>query len=178
MKRYPLALAAVVGLVMLAAAAQCPAQTKSLDVESAIANSPTIKAIVDRMDRFEKNCVCQRAPGAITAGAAAAVDGCTCTVVHKADGTCVCRICENGKCREVPCTVQGAQGPFTQGVQTAPMLAAPGTVIMASGGGGFGNGSYGVVSYGSSGGGCENGQCGDSPPQGKRGLHLFKRKGR
>lgn len=93
-----------------------------------------------------------------------AADGKSYNVVVKADGSCVCQICDENGCKEVPCNCPNMATPTT--AVFAPTACSGGNCGVSAG---FSVGTpYGAfMGVSDGGGGCANGQCSGS---GKRGL--------
>ena len=155
-------------LVLVLAAFAADPLPSPWDFEAQLKGSPTIQKMESDIAFIKANCVCLQGK----TPSQTAAPGTSARVVRRADGSCVCQICDANGCREASCDCS-ALGVAQNA--TFPAGVAPGMVVMA-GGGGCASGNCGVASYGAfaSDGGCESGNCGSS--SGRRGLFGRRRR--
>jgi hypothetical protein len=156
------------------------------EMESRIQRSPTVVKLQADLEAVKRhvaardagqpcpcgpNCPCCAAcPGKNSVvPTPTSASGCTATVVRRADGTCVCRICEGNSCREVPCDCSQVAGGVTY--PSSPFVLTSGGGCASCGSQSFAS-PYGgpvMVMGDSGGGGCASGECGSSGRSGRRG---------
>lgn len=155
------------------------AATPPWEVEKAIKNSPMIQEMQAKIARIEAE---HESMKAAKSASSLPVGAATAKVVRKADGSCVCQICDENGCREIACDCSG--------VGVASVVTYPGTSsayqTMVCGPGGcspissfsspyvFTGYSEPMFSYG--GGSCASGNCGGGQSEGKRGLFGRRRR--
>lgn len=97
MRKFPALLTAATVAALLFAVSQTPAQGPfPYDMESILAQSPTITALSARLAKLES-------AGSRPADLAPPSTKATAKIVRRADGTCVCQVCDANSCREYAC---------------------------------------------------------------------------